>query len=350
MRKTVHVSFLSVVVLLAYSPLHAAPVDLTIHAQDYFSAWAKNNNITGAALAINQDIYFYGYSDKKSLTRVNSETEFGIGSITKTFVSVILLKLEAAGKVNIHDPITRYLPQYTKLKNVTIKQLMQMNAGFNDVGNDSISPLEQIEKAYKKYDPKSTGTWQYSNASYQLLGILIEKITKQTLASTLSDLITGPLNLDTVYFPNSKQANLLKEYQDGKVSVSNFANAFAAGGLVSNAADLEKFIRHLFVIKDLLPQKQYRELTTFIQTPKSYYAFTGIDAPQFGLGVFRWHIPPYGDILNYPGVMGEGFTSAYTVIGDNVIISQSNTYNNNDFTLLWPHRAYTKDLLKYLQK
>jgi hypothetical protein len=50
----------------------------------------------------------------------------------------------------------------------------------------------------------------------------------------------------------------------------------------------------------------------------------------------------------YAGVLGEGFTSAYTVIGNNVIISQSNTYNHNDFTILWPHRAFTKSLIKYL--
>lgn len=68
---------------------------------------------------------------------------------------------------------------------------------------------------------------------------------------------------------------------------------------------------------------------------------------QFGLGVFKWNIPPYRDILTFPGVLSEGFfASTFTVIGNNVVIIQSNTYNHNDFTLLWSHRDFTKGLMK----
>ncbi len=188
--------------------------------------------------------------------------------------------------------------------------------------------------------------WLYSNVSYQLLGILIKKITQKSLAEVLSAQITSPLHLSSVHFPDKSQASSLKEYQNNQVKVSNFNNAYAAGGLVSNVSDLESFIRHLFINKDLLPAKQYGELTSYVKTPTQYYAFTGAKAPQFGLGVFKWNIPPYGDVLNYTGVLGKGFTSAYTVLGNNVIISQSNTYNHNDFTILWPHRSFTKKLMK----
>lgn len=338
----------NLLIFLLFNMIQSATASASSFTQSYFNKWAKDNGIVGAALAVNKSMYFYGYRNKKLAEPVTAKTQFGIGSITKTFVSVILLKLESEGKLNIHNSITKYLPQYPKLKNVTIQALMQMTAGLNDVADDSVSPLQQVDIAYKKFNPKLTGSWLYSNVSYQLLGILIEKITQQSLNEVLAELITIPLHLSSIFIPNTSQTTSFKEYQNGKVSISNFKNAYAAGGLVANVHDLESFIRHLFIIRDLLPAQQYAKLTTFVKTSDKYYAFTGTKAPKFGLGVFKWTIPPYGDVLMYAGVLGEGFTSTYTVLGNNVIISQSNTYNNNDFTILWPHRAFTKGLMKDL--
>jgi len=339
---------LLIILIFGLAQITATKAHSASFTQTYFDQWAKKRGVVGAALSINNKLYFYGYSDKRLAKPVNEKTQFGVGSITKTFISVLLLKLEAQGKLNIHDSITKYLPQYPKLKNVTIQALMQMTAGLNDVANNTVSPLQQVNLAYAKYNPKLAGSWLYSNTSYQLLGILIEKITHQSLDKVISTLITSPLHLNSIYFPNELQASSLKEYQNGQVKISNFNNAYAAGGLVSNAMDLESFVRHLFIIKDLLPAKQYMELTTFVETPKSYYAFTGTKAPQFGLGVFKWDIPPYSYVLNYSGVLGEGFTSAYMVVGNNIIIIQSNTYNHNEFTILWPHSSLAKELMKNL--
>lgn len=317
--------------------------------QQYLNHWAIENRVIGAALSINNSFYFYGVSDKQPPKPVSQNTQFGIGSITKTFVSVILLKLEAEHKINIHDSITKYFPQYPKLKKVSIKSLMQMTAGFNDVADDSASPKQQIDLAYQKFNPNHHKTWTYSNVSYQLLGLLIEKVTHQSLNEELSAQILSPLHLKSIYIPNNDNHSF-KSYQNGKATISNFQNAYAAGGLVSNVGDLTSFIRHLFSIKDLLPVKQFKELTTFVNTSEVYYKVTGITPPKFGLGVFKWNIPPYGEVLEYAGVMSEGFTSAYTVIGNNVIIVQSNTHEPNDFTMLWPHRAFTKGLMMFIRK
>jgi CubicO group peptidase (beta-lactamase class C family) len=338
---------IGIIIFIVFILSQAGIASSALSAKANFDKWAKNNKIIGASLAINDQAYFYGYSNKELFTEVTEKTEFGIGSITKTFISVVLLKLEANGKLNINDAITKYLPQYPKLKNITVRSLMQMTAGFNDVAEVGglASLLQQVNTAYDKYNPVLAGTWQYSNVSYQLLGMLIEKITQQQLSSVISALITSPLHLKSIYIPNDSQAALLKEYQNDTIKTTNFNNIYAAGGLVSNASDLERFVRHLFVIKDILPTKQYRELTSFVNTPIKYYAFTGEKPPKFGLGVFKWDISSLGSVLTYPGVLKDGFTSAYTVIGSNVIICQSNTYNHNNFTLLWPHRTFTKNLI-----
>jgi CubicO group peptidase (beta-lactamase class C family) len=151
--------------------------------------------------------------------------------------------------------------------------------------------------------------------------------------------------LDSVHFPSSAESRLLPEYQNGKTQYTDFDNNDAAGGLVSNANDLKKFVRHLFIEKDVLLQKQYLELTTFINLPEKYYSFTGVSSPKFGLGVFEWNIKPFGNVISYPGVLKEGFTSNYIVVNNNVIIVQSNTYNRNDFTLLWPYHSFIKSVM-----
>jgi CubicO group peptidase (beta-lactamase class C family) len=319
--------------------------------QTYFNQWAQQNKIVGAALAINNKSYVYGFSELQHAQPVTAETEFGIGSVTKTLVCFILLKMEERGLLSIHDTVITYLPQYDKLKGVTIQQLMQMTAGFNDVNttNNYVTPLENVTMAYTRYTPVKTKIWQYSNVSYQLLGLIIEKVTKQTLPIVLSRLVTLPMNLPSIHFPTRTQADFLKEYQNGKVKISSYDNPDAAGGLVSNAKDLEIFINHLLVVKDLLAMKQNTELNSFVDTPAQYYAFTGTKAPKFGLGVFKWNLSPQTDVLTYPGVLKEGFSTTFTVVGSNVIISQTNTYNQNDYTVLWPHREFTMGLIKIIR-
>lgn len=313
-----------------------------------FRHWAMQNKLLGTVISINGHAYYYGYTNKKDSIKVDANTVFGIGSITKTFTSVIILQLEQAHQLNINNKITQYFPRLKKLRQVTIRDLLQMNAGFNDIAKEgeSITPKQQIQQAYTQYDAKNFHHWRYSNVSYQLLGKLIEKVTHHSLADNIRIRITTKLKMKHTYFPSAKQARQLYEYQDGKTSISNYQSAFAAGGLVSNTADLTKFIKALFVQKRLLAKTQYTELIDFIKTPASYYAFTKTKTPSFGLGVFQWQLDDGLTVLTYPGVLNNGFASTYIVAKQQVIILQTNTYNNDNFTLLWPYQPFVMSLLQ----
>ena len=69
-------------------------------------SWASSNNIVGAAMSVDKKTNYYGYSEKFKKIKVNQDTVFGIGSVTKKFVSVTLLLLEEKGVININDNIT----------------------------------------------------------------------------------------------------------------------------------------------------------------------------------------------------------------------------------------------------
>lgn len=208
-----------------------------------------------------------GFADLEQNVRATPAGLYGIGSITKSMTAYCILTLSEQGKLQLTDRLGALLPDYQgPARDATVTQLLTHTAGVPDyAGNSAPDRILDPARAYSQADvvalfagypavfPPGT-RWQYSNSGYYLLGLIIEKVTGQSYADAVHDLLIAPLGL----------SNIKMDYRDplmpGRVrgyshdAQGHFQNAssydatiaLAAGGYRATASDLASYIEQLF--------------------------------------------------------------------------------------------------------
>jgi D-alanyl-D-alanine carboxypeptidase len=183
---------------------------------------------------------------------------FGFGSITKTFVAGIVLQLVEEKKLDLEDPLGKWLPQYPNIDaNITVRQLLNHGSGLDSfTHNESYwSELEaDLDRVWLPEDtlkyvgpPLDIGFAppKYSNTNYILLGMIIEAITGNSLAHELQSRITGPLQLDSTYLP--KQDFNPERWADStNLHSSLYSSIWAAGAIASTPREIAKWSQTLY--------------------------------------------------------------------------------------------------------
>jgi D-alanyl-D-alanine carboxypeptidase len=145
--------------------------------------------------------------------------------------------------------------------------------------------------------------WSYSNTNYIILGLLIEKLTGRPYATEVSRRILRPLHLRDTYFPGTDpwirgpHMAAYVPWSDGTLhdfSAFNMSWAWAAGEMISTAADLNRFYRALLTGKLLSPALLAEMRTTVVVDPSAP------DAGGYGLGIF-WLATPCGPVWGHSG-------------------------------------------------
>jgi len=262
----------------------------------YFDHLFKNQKFMGSVSVTHNDSVIYsksvGYADADQKIENNQYTKFRIGSQTKTFTAVLILKAIEEKKLKLSDKLSRYYPQVKNATQITIEQLLKHRSGiFNFTEIEDAREWEQqyhTEKEFLAYFAKEKsnfepGTaYEYSNTNYALLGFILQKIYKKTFAKILDEKICKPLNLRNTYYtfevdPANNEAfsyNIQDTYlKNAKV---NFSNHPASGGIVSTAVDVSKFLFALFNNK-LISAKS---LAMMLPVDKGAYGF-GIEKLTF---------------------------------------------------------------------
>lgn len=220
-----------------------------------------------------------GYSFDKN--PISTKNRFCIGSCTKMFTAVAILKLQEKGLLNINDSLFYYLPKHPFIDStITIQQLLNHTSGIADFLNGGLMN-ESILHPYGDYSDKvlldnivgvsfEKGTrWEYCNTNYLLLTKIIEKVTDKSWEMNIQELIINPLQLKNTfpYFSNSID-NLAHPIVDGKDYHSNpkigiHTISIGSGVIVSDIFDLNTFIRALLIDKTLLSKNSLELMTSF---------------------------------------------------------------------------------------
>lgn len=253
-----------------------------------------------------------GKADLATGAQARADGRFRIGSVTKTFASVVTLQLVAENKVRLDDPVERYLPGVVPNgAQITVRHLLNHTSGIFNYTDDPQFALDDeasvrrflAEGRWKNYTqrqlvdianrhdpnfPPGRG-WKYSNTNYVLVGMLIEKVSGSTWQREVERRVIRPLRLDDTSMPTTStripgpHAKGYLPLPEGPADVSriNTTVAGAAGAGISSTDDLNRFYAALFGGR-LLPAAQLAELKKTVPAPD-----LGAGA-SYGLGVIRY--------------------------------------------------------------
>lgn len=228
----------------------------------------EKSHIPGLAITIvkNGRIIFekgYGYANIMKRIPVSPETLFEIGSTTKAFTGLAILKLAQENRIDLNAPIDTYLPWFHASYNgekacirvcdclyhtsgIPFHTMTQLKASADDQAlEETIKHLNGIAL----FDHPSK-QFQYATINYDILGLLIQVITKQSYENYMRKEILEPLNLANSYF-NREQSyqnpNMAVGYKWGYFNVvpfqaPSFKGNTPAGYLISNSHDIGKWL------------------------------------------------------------------------------------------------------------
>lgn len=278
-----------------------------------------------------------GWADVENQIPATAETQYRIGSVSKTFTAVLVMKAAAEGRLSLSDSIAKYFPD-AKIPNaeqITIDQLLQHRSGLVDITTDKpyeyytyfTTPqtrqqiLERVAAAGTNFQPDSE--YRYCNTGYNLLGYILEDVWGKPYAEIINDQIVRLLDLRHTRYseaidPQRGDARSYTLLDSWQVQPETDASvAIGAGALASTPADLARFGEAL--VGDVFGDNIFEQMK---QVKDAY-----------GRGLVQF---TYGDHIGY-GHAGliDGFSSKLVVF-DNVTIAYCSNGTDYDTNLIIP--------------
>jgi CubicO group peptidase (beta-lactamase class C family) len=268
--------------------------DVVAKIDENFEKNLVKQKIVGMSVVIvhDQDVLLakgYGYADLACKTPANPQTVYRVGSITKVFTALAVMQLRDAGKLNLDDPIEKYLPEF-KIKSrfpdarpVTFRQVASHYSGlpreaplpytYQDVTvfprtEELIASLANTELI----GPVDT-KFQYSNLGFNILGLAVERIAHEPYADYVTKHILQPLGMKQSGFAVTEELkkSLATGYKaadksDQHATAPYGAYGQASGMLYSSVADMAEFLKLQFRQgpaggKQVLGSSALREMT-----------------------------------------------------------------------------------------
>jgi D-alanyl-D-alanine carboxypeptidase len=272
--------------------------------------------IPGALLYVRQGDRSYtvavGYADTARKVPMRADDTYRIGSTTKTFTAVLIMRLVAQGKLGLDAPISAYLPGLLPDGNrITVRELLSHTSGLYDYENSPSmqrvvahdltriwTPAELIRAGAEHPRLFAPGTqFSYSTTGYIVLGLLAQRVGGQSYGEQLRDYIIGPLRLSHTtlptgtgtlpdvhgYFALSNWDQTASSALADITTLSSPTAGWSGGGIRSTVQDVASFYRALFTGK-LLP---HAEVAAMEDTNAAHGAY-GLGLMPTGGNAYVW--------------------------------------------------------------
>lgn len=149
----------------------------------------------------------YGIANLETKINLDSTTNFNIASLTKQFTALAILQLVDRKKLSLDDPLSKFFPEFNKrvAEGVTVEELLTHSSGIidhydlSDTKNMKHAHINDVLDAIKNTDSSyfiPGSHYRYSNTAYNLLALIIQKISGMSYAEYLQKNIFAPLQMD----------------------------------------------------------------------------------------------------------------------------------------------------------
>lgn len=211
----------------------------------------------------------FGFADIHKKESVSPKHLFRLGSVTKTFTAMAIMKLVQDGKLSLEDELKNVAPEipfnnkWEETYPVKIKHLLTHRSGFDDIHLSRLVNISQKPTGTSTFrevlyfQDSFTCNWKpglvfsYSNPGYSILGYLIEKLSRESYQSYLKNNILRPLGMKNSLFISEigDETSLAVGYSsiDEKIKSIDPNQSFygeTGGGLLSNARDMGRFLQY----------------------------------------------------------------------------------------------------------
>ena len=247
-----------------------------------------------AAVLIDDDIWAGTAGESFAGSPLRPDMVLGIGSNTKTLMSVALLRLQEQGRVDLDATISKRVPRHPNIDStITVRQLLNHTSGVGDY-----SALKSYRDAclaeptrrwtlnelldlipVQQFAPGSSAG--YCNTNYLLAGIVAQEVTGLSLYQIFRRELFNPLSMDStrLYPDEPLTGELAHRWMGGRDAFAvpmdaEWSGAWAAGAVISTASEMAQFYDALFSGK-ILNEQSMAQLTAFV------------GANEYGLGISR---------------------------------------------------------------
>jgi len=269
------------VVLLSLASLARAggtpDAELPGHLEAYLRPFVETGNFTGAVLIARQGkVLFrraYGMANYELRVPNTPEIRFHIASVSKPFTAAAILQLQEQGRLSITDPVSRFVPDFPNGDRITLDLLLTHTSGIPNVNDlpdyDAFarSPHTTSQLVAKfaglPLDFAPGSSYHYSNSNYNLLALVLEKVTGEDYGEYIQKHILEPAGMQDSGHDGTALAlipGVASGYEPAgvrgyeKAPYLDWSNKTGNGSLYSTVDDLYRFDRALNTGKILRPE------------------------------------------------------------------------------------------------